>query len=296
VPDPRRFDWLFRPQTRDEDEPLSAEARFAEAFSELPAVERSALALSELGGLDAEEIARRLGTERDIAAALVARARAAVRASLGERSRRIVGALLPVHAPFAVAVAAAGVAVHVPAPAASPPRAEPPRVEARRVAPAAPVRGEAPRVPVASAAASVPVAVPAVRLRARPVPAAPPPPARGASAGQLDRAPGLDLVRVRPVAGGEVRPDDVDGTVLQLPDVAELVGDEVVGRVAAADEDRPHEGVAVIAAQAREAEEPRRVHDAHPLETDGLRVEVESVESGLRAGEPLVRTPAPTGG
>lgn len=83
MPDPRRFDWLFRPRMRDEDEPLSTEARFAEAFTELPAPERSALALSELGGLDPEEIAQRLGTERDVAAALVACARAAVRGGPG---------------------------------------------------------------------------------------------------------------------------------------------------------------------------------------------------------------------
>lgn len=75
--------------------PLSAEARFAEVLAELPAVERSALALSEIGGLDTEEIAARLGTEPLIARKLLERARTAARMSLAG-SRRGIAALVPV--------------------------------------------------------------------------------------------------------------------------------------------------------------------------------------------------------
>jgi hypothetical protein len=90
-----RFDWLFRPQLADVDLPLSAEARFAEALADLPAVERSALALSEIGGLDPNEIAERLGTDPAVVRKLLARARQSVRASLASRARRGLTALLP---------------------------------------------------------------------------------------------------------------------------------------------------------------------------------------------------------
>lgn len=69
------FDWFFRPHLADEDLPLSAELRFAEALAELPAIERSALALSEIGGLDTNEIAERLGTEVAVVRKLLVRAR-----------------------------------------------------------------------------------------------------------------------------------------------------------------------------------------------------------------------------
>lgn len=92
---PRRFDWLFRPQMADEDLPLSAEARFAEALAELPAVERSALALSEIGGLDTYEIAERLGTDPVVVRKLLTRARESVRTSIALRSRRGLSALIP---------------------------------------------------------------------------------------------------------------------------------------------------------------------------------------------------------
>ena len=74
MPRPTRFDWLFRPQVADVDLPLSAEGRFAEALAELPAVERSVLALSEIGGLDTAEIAERLGTDPAVVRKLLARA------------------------------------------------------------------------------------------------------------------------------------------------------------------------------------------------------------------------------
>jgi hypothetical protein len=79
----------------DEDLPLSAEARFAEILAALPAVERSALALSEIGGLDANEIAERLGTDPAVVRKLLFRARESVRVSLTERGRRGLAAVLP---------------------------------------------------------------------------------------------------------------------------------------------------------------------------------------------------------
>lgn len=91
----RRFDWLFRPPLADEDLPLSAEARFAEALAGLPAVERSALALSEIGGLDTHEIAERLGTDPVVVRKLLVRARESVRTSLSLQGRRGLAALLP---------------------------------------------------------------------------------------------------------------------------------------------------------------------------------------------------------
>lgn len=92
---PSRFDWFFRPHMPDEDRPLSAELRFAEALAELPAIERSALALSELGGLGTEEIAQRLGTDAVVVRKVPRRARETVRATIAERGRRSLTALIP---------------------------------------------------------------------------------------------------------------------------------------------------------------------------------------------------------
>ena len=71
--------------------------------------------------------------------------------------------------------------------------------------------------------------------------------------------------------------------MLSLPDMAELVRHEVVGRVGALQEDRPPERVAVVAAEPRNPEEPWRDANAHALDADGLRVVVERVEAGLGA-------------
>jgi hypothetical protein len=79
----------------DADLPLSSEARFAEALAELPAVERSALALSEIGGLDTNEIAERLGTDPAVVHKLLTRARESMRTTLAVRGRRGLTALLP---------------------------------------------------------------------------------------------------------------------------------------------------------------------------------------------------------
>ena len=85
---PTRFDWLFRPQLADEDLPLSAGRRFAEAMADLPAMERSALALSEIGGLDTKEIAERLGTDPAVVRKLLSHARESVSASASGSARR----------------------------------------------------------------------------------------------------------------------------------------------------------------------------------------------------------------
>ena len=92
---PSRFDWFFRPHMPDEDRPLSAELRFAEALAELPAIERSALALSEIGGLGTDEIALRLGTDAAVVRKVLARARETVRATIAVRGRRGLTAFLP---------------------------------------------------------------------------------------------------------------------------------------------------------------------------------------------------------
>ena len=131
---PRRFDWLFRPQLADEDLPLSAEARFAEALARLPAVERSALALSEIGGLDTNEIAERLGTDPAVVRKLLVRARESVQTSLAGRGRGLT-ALLPLQSWWhtgsaAPAVRAAGVvaaAIVAPAVLTGGAAADPPR-------------------------------------------------------------------------------------------------------------------------------------------------------------------------
>ena len=321
--DPRRFDWLFRPHARDEDAPLSAEARFAEALAQLPSAERSALALSELGGLGADEIAERLGTDREGAERLVARARATVRSALAGRGRSFLSALLPFQSSGpsglaaaartfgAVAVGTVGIgATFDGSGAALLPERDAPRAESRVASgtphasrasapvltgaapalrltlattyrePSAPTVGRRPETPSAPGTQGAPAA---------PQPDASGPAAPAASPGQVDRSPRLGLVRVVAVARRQVRPDDVRRAVLHLPHVAELVRDEVVGRVRAAQQDRPHERVAVVAAQAGQAEEPGRVDDPHAVDPDRLRIEVEAVEPGLRADEPLVR-------
>ena len=87
MPKATKFDWLCGPRLADVDLFPSAEGRSADALAELPAVERSALALSEIGGLDTDEIAERLGTDPAIVRKLLARARESVRTSLAEQAR-----------------------------------------------------------------------------------------------------------------------------------------------------------------------------------------------------------------
>ena len=75
--------------------------------------------------------------------------------------------------------------------------------------------------------------------------------------------------------------------VLVLPDVAQLVGDEVVGGFGErlADEDQRTHLVAVEAPEPRQPEQPRDVQDPHVGQADRTWVEVEPVEALLGAGE-----------
>lgn len=207
---PRRFDWLFRPQLAAEDMPLSAETRFAEALADLPAVERSALALSEIGGLDPNEIAERLGTDPVIVRKVLARARESVRTTLAVRSRRGLTALIPfqswwqtgssapaVRAAGAVAAAVVGTTVAMGSAPPDGPRSvlTSPDPPAARTLAAAPVSRATPRIsglavkgvpptqaapPVRPVSTPAPAPAPAPETAPRPSPAttqAAPPPA-----------------------------------------------------------------------------------------------------------------------
>src|SRR5437667_10610701 len=79
--------------------------------------------------------------------------------------------------------------------------------------------------------------------------------------------------------------------MLHLPDVAQLVADEVVagplGRLAK--QDRLPGRVAVEATEPGQAEEKRNDEDADAVDPHRSRVEIESVEPALRARERSVR-------
>ena len=82
---------------------------------------------------------------------------------------------------------------------------------------------------------------------------------------RVGRSPRLGLVRVPPVAAEEVREGHGERPMLHLPDVAQLVCDEVVLLVAdqrPPEEDRQVGRVAVEAPKPREPEEERRDDDA----------------------------------
>ena len=100
----------------------------------------------------------------------------------------------------------------------------------------------------------------------------------------LDSAPGLLLVRVPRIAVDEVGERHRERPVLQLPDMAELVRQEVVARLLhrLLEQDQPPGRIAVEAAEPRKPEERRDDEDADALDADRLRVEVEPVEPGLR--------------
>jgi len=78
--------------------------------------------------------------------------------------------------------------------------------------------------------------------------------------------------------------------MLQLPDVAELVCDEVVARALErfAEHDRVPGGVTVEAVEPGEPEEPWPDEDANAVNPHRTRIGVEPVETGLR---PLERLP-----
>jgi len=77
----------------------------------------------------------------------------------------------------------------------------------------------------------------------------------------------------------------VKATPLPLPDVAELVGDEIVADVAVAEQDRPPERIPGEPPKERKPEEPRCDDDTDAVDRDRPRVVVEAVEPGLRALE-----------
>src|SRR5689334_2064295 len=95
--------------------------------------------------------------------------------------------------------------------------------------------------------------------------------------------PGLELVRVLLVAAVEVRERHRDRVMLHLPDVAELVRDQIVAGLGPAHEDDEVRRVAVEAAEPRQPEEQRRDDDPYAGDTHGAGIEVERVEPRLRA-------------
>src|SRR6187455_3417639 len=100
----------------------------------------------------------------------------------------------------------------------------------------------------------------------------------GRSAGRLAR---LALVRAPPVAGAEVAERHPERAVLHLPDVAELVRDQAVVDVGAAEEDHEVRREPVEAAPGAETEEPRRDDDPDVLDPHRARPPVEPVEALL---------------
>lgn len=79
--------------------------------------------------------------------------------------------------------------------------------------------------------------------------------------------------------------------MLELPDVAELVDEQVVVRLdGTAKQDQPPRGVAVEAPEPGQPEERGEDDDPHAVDPDRLRVPVEPVESCLRLFEPAYGT------
>jgi len=75
--------------------------------------------------------------------------------------------------------------------------------------------------------------------------------------------------------------------VLHLPDVAELVDQQVVRGLCTPKENRPPQRVTVITTHAGQEKDPRDDEHVNAVEPHGLRVEIEPVEAGLRSLEPL---------
>src|SRR5262245_16042155 len=104
---------------------------------------------------------------------------------------------------------------------------------------------------------------------------------------RFDRPPGLDLERVPRVSVAEVRERHRNRMVLELPDVAELVRHEVLGRLRQRlpEEDHVPRGVAVEASEPGQPEEQGRDEDAHPVDAHRPRIPLEPVEPCLRPPE-----------
>ena len=86
------------------------------------------------------------------------------------------------------------------------------------------------------------------------------------------------------------------GPVLHLPDVAELVRHQVLRGVRAPEQDRPDQRVAVVAAQARQAEEPGRDDEPDASGPYWTRIERECVEPRLRARQARIGQEPTAGG
>ena len=76
--------------------------------------------------------------------------------------------------------------------------------------------------------------------------------------------------------------------MLHLPDVAQLMGDQVVRDVVAAKEDHAVRREAVIAPPGAQAEQPRRHDDADSGDANRARPPVELVEARFGGDEPCV--------
>ena len=98
----------------------------------------------------------------------------------------------------------------------------------------------------------------------------------------------LALVLVGGVAGAEVAEWHPDRAVLHLPNVAELVDDEVVRDALGAQQHPEVEREAVEARVVRQAEEPRRHEEADVVDTDRVGPPAEAVEPPLRRDQPGV--------
>ena len=103
----------------------------------------------------------------------------------------------------------------------------------------------------------------------------------------LDSAPGLLLVRVPRIAVDEVGERHRERTVLELPDVAELVSQEIVAGLLhrAPEQDHSPGRVAVEAPEPGQPEERRDDEDAHTLDPYRARIELEPVKPVLRAAK-----------
>jgi hypothetical protein len=73
--------------------------------------------------------------------------------------------------------------------------------------------------------------------------------------------------------------------MLELPDVAELVRDQVVVEDRVLQEDQVPRGVAAEAAEPGHAEDPGHDEDPDPAQVDRARVEAEPIEARLRSPE-----------
>ncbi len=113
-------------------------------------------------------------------------------------------------------------------------------------------------------------------------------------AGPADRGAGLELVRVVRVALAEVGGPHPQAVVLVLPDVRQLVGDEVVGDLGErfAQQDQVAHVVAVEALEPRQGEEPARVEDPDLAGVERPRVEREPRQPRARPGRSPRAPPA----